>query len=121
MRRAARMAHAETAGSRVVDVLGAAARVARSAGLEPGTFALRDAPGKGAFYGRPSSPGRSRARRAPSDTATMVEGTSVDEELRGRPLESLLVKLNVEGAEPLALAGMRETFERSRRAALFVE
>src|SRR5437867_4129825 len=42
MRRAARMAHAETAGSRVVDVLGAAARVARSAGLERGTFALRD-------------------------------------------------------------------------------
>lgn len=49
-----------------------------------------------------------------------VDVTSVDAELGEAP-EALVVKLNVEGAEALALDGMRETLARTEDVAMFVE
>ena len=72
-----------------------------------------------AFYGTmsgslvPRSDGQYRAIEA--------ELTTVDEELREEPLDRVVVKLDVEGAEPLALAGMRETIARASELVAFVE
>jgi FkbM family methyltransferase len=52
---------------------------------------------------------------------TEVEATTLDYELAGSHLSELLVKLDVEGAEPLALEGMRETIVRTPTVTLFVE
>lgn len=73
------------------------------------------------FYRSRATIGSSLLRRAPSDVETTVEVTSLDEELRGVDVGSLLVKLNIEGAELLALEGMRETLERCRDVTLLVE
>jgi FkbM family methyltransferase len=50
-----------------------------------------------------------------------AELTTLDAELAGEELGALVVKLDVEGAEPLALAGMRETLARAGDATLLVE
>ena len=47
--------------------------------------------------------------------------TSLDLELEGVPLDRLVVKLNIEGAEPLALKGMTATLGRASSVRLFVE
>jgi FkbM family methyltransferase len=65
--------------------------------------------------------GSSLTRREASDVPIGVEVTSLDDELRGLELGALVVKLNIEGAEPLALAGMEETLARCSDATLFVE
>jgi FkbM family methyltransferase len=52
---------------------------------------------------------------------SVVEVTTIDAELTRRELGDLLVKLNVEGAEPLVLEGMKETLARCAHAVLFVE
>lgn len=52
---------------------------------------------------------------------TEVEATTLDHELAGSQLPQLLVKLDVEGSEPLALEGMRETLVRTPTVTLFVE
>jgi FkbM family methyltransferase len=83
--------------------------------------ALGDARRPTTFHVSLSSTGSSLARRDSTDVATTAQMTSLDEELRGESLDSLLVKLNIEGSEPLALAGMRETLARASRVVLFVE
>jgi FkbM family methyltransferase len=47
--------------------------------------------------------------------------TTVDDELAADALEHVVVKLDVEGAEPLALAGMVETIARADEFIAFVE
>lgn len=82
--------------------------------------ALGDTPGKRAFYRSRGTIGSSLARREPDDLPLTVEVTTLDEELRDRELEALLVRLNVEGAEALALEGMRLTLERCAELTMFV-
>lgn len=50
-----------------------------------------------------------------------AELTTLDAELARLELDALLVKLNIEGAEPLALEGMRESLSRAREVVLFAE
>jgi hypothetical protein len=51
-----------------------------------------------------------------------VAVTTVDSELREFPEPRVIVaKLDIEGAEPLALRGMRRTIERASSATLVVE
>jgi FkbM family methyltransferase len=82
--------------------------------------ALVDAPGIATFHETASTIGSSLLER-PDSHGRSVETTSVDAELAGRDVGTLLVKLNVEGAEPLVLAGMRETLARVRPVSLLVE
>jgi FkbM family methyltransferase len=82
--------------------------------------ALSNTPGTATFYETASTIGSSLLQRPDSRRHT-VETTSIDVELDGRAIAELLVKLNVEGAESLALEGMRETFARVRAVTLFIE
>src|SRR5581483_11850997 len=50
-----------------------------------------------------------------------VPTTSIDELLGDRSVESLLVKLNIEGAEERAVAGMRQTLDRVGEIAILIE
>lgn len=61
-----------------------------------------------------------RADRPPGRTFD-TELTTLDAELAAEDVEALVVKLDVEGAEPLALAGMRETIGRASRLVLVAE
>ena len=92
-----------------------------SGGIRIVAKALGDGRGRAPFYRSRATIGSSLFRREPSDVETTVEVTSLDEELRGVELESLLVKLNIEGAEPLALEGMRDTLDRCPDVTMFVE
>jgi FkbM family methyltransferase len=57
------------------------------------------------------------------DTYRVVEVQTItlDDALEDSDLASLVVKLDVEGAEPLAVAGMSGTIRRARKLSLFVE
>ena len=83
--------------------------------------ALGDKPGRCSFYRSSATIGSSLARRRPDDLETTIDLTSLDEELRGSEPDTLLVKLNIEGAELRALEGMLETLARCRDATVFVE
>jgi FkbM family methyltransferase len=50
-----------------------------------------------------------------------AELVSLDWVLNEGDLDNLVVKLDVEGAEPLAIAGMRDTIRRARSLTLFIE
>lgn len=82
--------------------------------------ALSDAEGVTTFYETRSTIGSSLIERADAK-AHRVETTSVDALLAGRDVSSLLVKLNIEGAEHLALRGMRETLARVDTVAILIE
>ena len=82
--------------------------------------AVADAPGTAVFHETASTIGSSLLER-PDSRSRVVEQTSIDVELEARDVTRLLVKLNVEGAEPLVLAGMRETLARVRPVAMFIE
>lgn len=82
--------------------------------------ALADTPGTAVFYETHSTIGSSLIER-PESHGRVVETTSVDAELDGREITQLLVKLNVEGAEPRVLAGMRETLSRVAPVTIFIE
>ncbi len=85
--------------------------------------AVADAPGRARFQqslGTISSSFEARAGRGPFRELD-TEVTSVDAELAGSEIGALVVKLDVEGAEPRALAGMTESIRRAGSIALFVE
>ena len=83
--------------------------------------ALGDRPGRHAFYRSRVTIGSSLVRRRPDDLETTVELTSLDAELRGLEPDSILVKLNIEGAELRAVEGMQETLARCADVTMFVE
>ena len=93
---------------------------AAAANVEIVPRALSDSEGVTTFYETRSTIGSSLIERNDAK-ARRVEMTSIDLLLDGRDLRSLLVKLNIEGAEPLALRGMTETLGRVDAIALFVE
>jgi FkbM family methyltransferase len=83
-------------------------------GAEPGvdTFFEAYAAGSSSIHPRPGYPALRR---------TTVETTTVDAALAGRPLGRLVVKLDLEGAEPSALAGMRDSAARAEDLDVLVE
>ncbi|HEX6700082.1 MAG TPA: FkbM family methyltransferase [Gaiellaceae bacterium] len=84
--------------------------------------ALAAAPGRAELHVSRSTIGSSFVRRGDTTSVASVETTSVDDELAELDLDGgLLVKLNVEGAEGLAVEGMRRTLERVEDATLFAE
>lgn len=82
--------------------------------------ALSDAEGVATFYDTRSTIGSSLLER-PDATPHEVRTTSVDALLEGRDVPALVVKLNIEGAEPLAIRGMQRTLERVRDVAILIE
>lgn len=93
---------------------------AGAANVEIVAEALADAAGTARFYETRSTIGSSLLERDDAGVR-VVRTTSVDLLLRGRDVDALLVKLNVEGAEPLALAGMREVLSRVEPVAILIE
>jgi FkbM family methyltransferase len=83
--------------------------------------ALAEARREAAFHRSSGTIGSSLLARDTSIGVETVDVTSIDDELDGEDVASLLVKLNVEGAEPLVLEGARRTLERVADATLFVE
>jgi FkbM family methyltransferase len=85
--------------------------------------ALAAAPGVAEFHENSGTISSSLATRpgVGTESTRRVEVTSLDAELAGRELGRLVVKLNIEGAEPLALAGMAQSLERAASVRLFVE
>src|SRR5262249_34303938 len=83
--------------------------------------ALADRAGRASFFRSRSTIGSSLTRRAAGDVEIEVELTTLDAELGNTAARSLVVRLNIEGAEPLALEGMRKTLAASERVALFAE
>ena len=85
--------------------------------------ALADMPGRARFQqslGTISSSFEAREGRGPFRELEL-DLTSVDAELDGTDVDALVVKLDVEGAEPRALAGITETVARAASVALFLE
>jgi FkbM family methyltransferase len=84
--------------------------------------ALAGTAGRVAFHLSSSTIGSSLFRRGDTRRVVDVETTTLDRELADLDLSGgLLAKLNVEGAEPLVLAGMRETLARVENVTLFLE
>ena len=97
-------------------------RRARAATVEVVPKALADRSGRTTFVqslGTISSSIADRTDVGPSRTLE-VELISIDEALPSAPA-ALVVKLNVEGAEPLVLAGMQRTLAECPEIVLFVE
>jgi FkbM family methyltransferase len=85
--------------------------------------AVADAAGRVEFHqslGTISSSFQARSGRGPFRTL-VADLTTIDSCLRGLELDRLVVKLDVEGAEPLALEGLTATLGRANSAVLFVE
>ena len=83
--------------------------------------ALAEGPGEATFHRSSGTIGSSLLARDSGIAAETAQLTSIDDELAGSELRGLVVKLNVEGAEPRVLAGARETLARCDDATLFVE
>ena len=79
--------------------------------------------GRSLFQPSLSTTGSSLLPRSDIEMATPidVETTTIDTELDGLPLDVLIVKLDVEGSELAALAGMQHSLERARTIVLFAE
>jgi FkbM family methyltransferase len=84
---------------------------AHAANVEVVAEALADGAGTSSFYETRSTIGSSLIERNDAKSR-VVRTTSVDLLLRDRNVDRLLVKLNIEGAEPLALAGMTDVLAR---------
>lgn len=82
--------------------------------------ALGDRAGTTTFHVSPGTIGSSVVDRA-GTRPRVVETSSIDAELAGRAIDSLVVKLNIEGAELQALEGARETLARAAAVSMFVE
>jgi FkbM family methyltransferase len=83
--------------------------------------ALADRVGRASFYRSRTTIGSSLMRRDGGDEEIEVETTTLDAELGGAVPSPLVVRLNIEGAEPLALEGMRETLAATADVTLFAE
>ena len=83
--------------------------------------ALAERPGEATFHRSSGTIGSSLLPRDSGISAETARLTSIDEALAGADLQGLVVKLNVEGAEPRVLEGARETLARCDDATLFVE
>jgi FkbM family methyltransferase len=87
--------------------------------------ALADVPGKAVFHVNDGTLGSSLVARNWSDLGgardVVVKTTSLDHELDRLSVERVVVKLDVEGAEPLVLRGMRGLFRRAKSLTLIVE
>jgi FkbM family methyltransferase len=93
---------------------------ANAANVEIVADALSDGAGIASFYETRSTIGSSLIERDDADVR-VVRTTSIDLLLHGREVDALLVKLNIEGAEPLALAGMHDVLARVERVAILFE
>lgn len=82
--------------------------------------ALSERVGTTTFFVTPSTIGSSMIERAGGEPHD-VKTTTVDAELAGREIRSLVLKLNIEGAELAALEGARETLARASDVTMFVE
>lgn len=83
--------------------------------------ALADAPGRASFHLSRSTIGSALRPRDDTSGVAPVETTTIDATLSGADPDALLVKLNVEGAEPRVLEGMRETIARVSDLTMFLE
>jgi len=87
--------------------------------------ALSSSVGRTRFYQCAGTISSSLIKRPEFDAGSVrpieVETTTVDRELGALDLDTVLIKLDLEGAEPLAVQGMRETIKRASSAAVFVE
>jgi FkbM family methyltransferase len=83
--------------------------------------ALADSPGHATFHFSRGTIGSSLRPRSDTNAVARVETTTIDATLAGLDPGALVVKLNVEGAEPLVLEGMRETSARVADLTMFVE
>jgi FkbM family methyltransferase len=86
--------------------------------------ALADRPGTAEFYASSGTISSSLfARRLPAGQwrRSEVPTTTIDSELEGARLGPLAIKLDVEGAEPLAVAGMRRSVERAETVLVLAE
>jgi FkbM family methyltransferase len=90
--------------------------------IEIHAAAVADHAGRGAFRAfRGTLSGSLGAREVEEYRELSAELVCLDDVLADDGLEDLVVKLDVEGAEPRALAGMSETIRRAPELALFVE
>jgi FkbM family methyltransferase len=83
--------------------------------------ALAEGPGEATFHRSSGTIGSSLLARDSTIGVETAQLTSIDNEVAGSELRSLLIKLNVEGAEPRVLEGARETLSRCEQTTLFVE
>lgn len=85
--------------------------------------AISNRTGKITFYQNPSTFSSSLVRRQSVGRTRAIElaATTLDAELEDRPLRSLVVKLDIEGAEPLALEGIQQTAARCEELTLLLE
>jgi FkbM family methyltransferase len=96
------------------------ANVARFTNVRIVPEALADRIGTATFYETPSTIGSSLLQRERARPAT-VQTTTIDSLLSDRLPTSLLVKLNIEGAEPLAIVGMAKTLDAVERVTIIME
>lgn len=85
--------------------------------------ALADEEGSAMFHASESTIGSSLVERTdvPRQSAHVVPVTTIDACLGAQPLARLVAKLDLEGAEPRALAGAEASIRRAGSVALFVE
>jgi FkbM family methyltransferase len=96
------------------------ANVAGLRNVEVVPEALSESKGTATFYATRSTIGSSLLERGDA-VPHAVRTTSIDLLLQGRDIHSLLIKLNIEGAEPLALAGARDSLARVGHVAILLE
>ncbi len=94
----------------------------RCANVELVAKAVCDKPGQLLLYQNEENRGKLSLRDLThSGRAVAVEATTLDAHLQGQDRPIGLIKMDIEGAEPLALAGMSKTLDCHSEVALLVE
>jgi FkbM family methyltransferase len=86
--------------------------------------ALSDRAGRAPFYRIPAAYGNSLVQRREylgESRRTWVETVTLDHDLAGLPAGRLVVKLDLEGHEPIALRGMRNLLARAQAVVMLIE